>query len=213
MAAGNHEGRRDVGATGSSTSARLGRVIASALKCTGEYRRAPFSRHRAVGQQGRLVEAAQEQSSPMERHRHHGIAFFYETSTSTNHLRSECHGKFGAVAMLESQNEFTTPFVVAEHGPRPRECGPPAHAGSAQGSFSDVNLERKTTDCSDLPFDEIQTFPARRAQIALKVDEPAAPHAARREDDIQNGTHQRPRTVDQDTHSSHRIIWGNHRIN
>ncbi|MBH61926.1 MAG: hypothetical protein CL569_05650 [Alphaproteobacteria bacterium] len=195
VAAGNHEGRRDIGATGSSTSTRLGRVIASALKCTGEYRRAPFSRHRAVGQRSRLVEAAQEQSSPMERHLH--------------------HGKFGAVAMLESQNEFTTPFVAAEHGPRPRprECRPPAHAGSAQGSFSDVNLKRKTTDCSDRPSDEIQTFPARRAQIALKVDEPAAPHAARREDDIQNGTHQRPRTVDQVTHSSHRIIWGNHRIN
>src|SRR5215467_5938622 len=97
-----------------------------------------------MGEQGRLVEAAAEESCPMQRHGDDEVRIGEERGSRAAHPLAEGGCAMEAVVVLQRQNETAAAIVIAQRRAGAVECRRRLDAGAAERVRAEVVGERQS---------------------------------------------------------------------
>ncbi len=135
-----------------------------------------------TGQQRRLIVSALEQATAMQRHCKHNICILQEGKTDAHHVHGENTTQFGAIAVLEWQDQTFCLRIVAEGRTRPRERrrGHAACRANAIAAALRCMRQHDSANCAAWLGDEPDMPETVGAEHVVRENELVAQRAARR---------------------------------
>ncbi len=147
--------------------------------------RDPGAAAERLGQQRRLVETPVEQPQPVQRHRRDQVGLGHQAGPGAGQPGTVARGPFGAVGVLEAEDQRPAALVVAHDRPGPVEVGALAHAGAAQRLRPQLEFQGEAADLAERRIEEVDPLPASGAERAGTLDRRPARQAARRQQRVE----------------------------